>query len=381
MKIPLTILNLLHQRLRTLIALAGVAFSILLVFMQLGFFGSAETTAILFLNKLDFDLVLTSADYLDVNRPGSFPRTRLDQTRAADGVVWAGPIFVNGNLWRIVNEQDKSRNGLRRGIMVVGFDLGDQAFRMKDLDIDALKVPGNVLIDTLTRAYFGDRGLGLETDLGRTRVTIVGTFTIGAGYGADGMLLMSDRTYSQIYGNMPLNRINLGLVKLAEGADAEQVAAVLRASLPSDEVRVLTRAGLLDHEVDFWLNKTSLGKIFFIGVLVALIVGTVFVYQVLSSDINTRFPEYATLKAIGYTNGYLSFLVLQQACLYALLGYIPGFLAALALYEMASAWAFLPIGMTVGRALAVLFLAVAMCTMSALFALKKVKAADPADLF
>jgi putative ABC transport system permease protein len=168
---------------------------------------------------------------------------------------------------------------------------------------------------------------------------------------------------------------------LTPGADPEEVAANLRAELPGDQVWVLTREGMRDRETDYWLNKTSLGKIFFIGVLVALIVGMVFVYQVLSSDITARFPEYATLKAMGYGDGYLSLQVLQQALIYALLGYVPGLIASLFLYDLASSMAYLPVQMTWGRAGAVLLLALGMCTLSALLALQKVKSADPADLF
>src|SRR5215471_13906000 len=171
MRIPFTILNLLHQRLRTLVAIAGVAFSMLLVFMQLGFFGSAAATATIFFDKLDFDLILVSRDYSNITQPASFPRIRLYQCQATPGVATVSPMWVNGNLWRIVNDQDKSQHGLRRGIMVVGFDLG------------------------------AGRG------------TIVGTFTIGAGYGWDGMVLMSAATYSHIYGNMPLNHVSFGLIR------------------------------------------------------------------------------------------------------------------------------------------------------------------------
>src|SRR6516165_10678630 len=99
MTIPFTILNLLHQRLRTLVAVIGVAFSMLLVFMQLGFFGSAAVTATIFFDKLDFDLILLSRDYINITGPGSFPRTLIYQCQATTGVAGAYPLWVNGNLW------------------------------------------------------------------------------------------------------------------------------------------------------------------------------------------------------------------------------------------------------------------------------------------
>ena len=118
-----------------------------------------------------------------------------------------------------------------------------------------------------------------------------------------------------------------------------------------------------------------------IGVLVALMVGTVFVYQVISSDITQRFAEYATLKAMGYGSGYLASVVLQQAVLYGVLGYVPGFALTLVLYEWGSAATTLPITMDWQRALIVLMLSVLMCVVSGFFAVKKVRTADPADLF
>jgi putative ABC transport system permease protein len=386
MKIPLTLLTLLHQRFRTLIAIAGVGFSILLVFMQLGFFGSAKTAATIYLEKLDFDLMLVDTEYANINRTGVFPRDRLYQALAVPGVVSASPLWVNGNLWRIVPPQDadnQDRKGFRRGIMVVGFDVTDPVFLLPGLehDIDLLKIPGNVLIDSKSRDYFGDLNPGVETDLGATRVTIVGTFAIGTSYAADGLLLMSDRTYSRIFGRMPLHNVNMGLLKFTEGTDVDTAAAALTDTLPQDEVRVLTREQMMALETNYWMNRTALGQIFFVGVVVSLVVGTVFVYQVLAGDITTRFPEYATLKALGYGNSYLSMLVMQQGLAYAVLGYVPGYLCSLVLYDLAGAVANLPIHMTWERALVVLLLAVGMCSVSALFALQKVKTADPADLF
>jgi putative ABC transport system permease protein len=386
MKIQLTVLNLLNQKLRTIIALIGVAFSTILIFMQLGFFGSAETTATVFIDKLNFDLILMSPDYLDINRPGALARSRMVQANSIKGVAGVVPVYVAGNLWRIV-DSDGGRpgpmNGRRRGIMMVGFNPEDQPFLLPELDreLDLIKVPGQVLIDTETRAYFKQRNVGLTTDLGDKNVQIVGQFTIGSGYGADGIVLMSDTTFSLVFGGQSLGQVSLGLIKLTPGAHVTETVAALRDLYQGTGIRVLTRVDLEDKERNYWLNKTAVGKIFTIGVLVALLVGVVFVYQVISSDITQRFAEYATLKAMGYGNNYLASVVLQQALLYGVLGYIPGFLLSLVLYDWGSAASALPIRMNWQRALVVLALSVAMCVFSGFLAVKKVRTADPADLF
>jgi putative ABC transport system permease protein len=386
MKIQLTVHNLLNQKLRTIVALVGVAFSTILIFMQLGFYGSAAVTATVFIDKLDFDLILLSPDYLDINRPGTFARARMAQANSIDGVESVVPLYVAGNLWRIVDMDDGQpgiMNGRRRGIMVVGFNPEYQPFLIPDMEdqLNDIKVPRQVLIDTETRAYFKQRNVGLATDLGITQVRIVGEFTIGSGYGADGIVLMSDHTYSHVFGGIPLGQVSLGLVKINPESRPDDVAAALHARFQGTGIRVLTRTAMEDKERTYWLNKTAVGKIFSIGVLVALMVGTVFVYQVISSDITQRFAEYATLKAMGYGNSYLAYVVLQQAVLYGVLGYLPGFALSLLLYEWGSAATTLPITMDGQRAAIVLGLSILMCAVSGFFAVKKVRTADPADLF
>lgn len=383
MKIPLTVLNLLNQRLRTVVALAGVAFAVLLVFMQLGFLASAQTAAVILLDKFDFDAAIVSADYMEVSRASSFPRPRLDQALAVHGVERVAPVYVSGNLWRIVDD-DVKRRGRRRSIMVVGFDVNNHVLCDRDINrqLDLLKVDGSLLIDTQTRKYFGERDIKVETNLGAGRIRVAGKFTIGTGYGADGLVVMSDRTFARVFGGYPLDRVSVGLIKFAPGACAEDVATALRRlQMANDEIRVLTRRELLEKETRFWVEKTAVGKIFTFGVIVALVVGMVFVYQVLSSDIANRYPEYATLKAMGYPRAYLSWLVVQQALLYAVIGYVPGLLLAYALYWLAVASIGLPIWMTAGRAIVVFLLALTMCVASGLLAMRKVQTADPADLF
>jgi putative ABC transport system permease protein len=266
---------------------------------------------------------------------------------------------------------------------MVGFNPEDQPFRLPELPAQRrlIEVPGQVLIDTQTRAYFKQRDVGLATDLGMTHVRIVGQFTIGSGYGADGIVLMSDRTFSSVLGGASLGQVSLGLIKLDPSASLAATAAGLGNLYEGTGIHVMARSEMEDKERNYWLTKTAVGKIFTIGVLVALMVGTVFVYQVISSDITQRFGEYATLKAMGYGNGYLAWVVLQQAVFYGVLGYIPGLVFSLLMYDWAGAAASLPIAMTWPRAGVVLLLSVLMCAVSGFFAIGKVRSADPAELF
>jgi putative ABC transport system permease protein len=379
---PLARLNLLHERTRTLVAVAGVAFAALLIFVQLGFLGAVRATATLIYDRLDFDVAVMSAEYQDLVRAGTFPRDRLPRVRGLPGVQSVRPMSVCGIQW--LNAEDEHRG--RRGILVIGVDPADAPLNHPDLTSELLaklRQPDTVLIDRRSREEFGPQETGTQAELGALPVTIVGQFELGTGFGADGLVIASEATYSRAFGASSGPTVSLGLVKLKDGAapgDAERLAGWLNDRLPAD-VQAVSRNDLLERERAHWVQDTSLGKIFLMGVALAFVVGVVFVYQVMASDIGSRLSEFATLKAMGYGDGYVNRVVLQQALLLALAGFVPGVLAANGVYALTRHFAKLPIAMTWETAGLVLGLVVVMCAASGFLALRKVRAADPADLF
>jgi putative ABC transport system permease protein len=382
MKTPLVLLNLVHHKMRTLVAVAGVAFAVMLIFMQLGFRGSAEATATVFYDKLDqLDLVLVAKEYQVMNRAGTFPRERLYQALSDAGVASASPLYISFHTWR------NPYSGLRRIILLVGFDLADQMLHgiptAKDRQL--LQRRGTVLIDRRSHRDFGLRDGELInhsnlTEMGWRQVEVVGRFTLGTGFAADGAVLTSDRTFSWVLGGYSLERVSLGVLRLKPGADPRTVQERLRGVLPAD-VQVWTHDELNRHEIKFWLGDKPIGILFTCGVVVAFVVGVVFVYQIISSDIRRQRAEYATLKAMGYGDRYLACLVVHQALFLAALGYLLGLLLSFALYGLTRDMARIPIAMNPARAAAVFALALAMCSLSALLSVKKIQTADPADLF
>jgi putative ABC transport system permease protein len=111
------------------------------------------------------------------------------------------------------------------------------------------------------------------------------------------------------------------------------------------------------------------------------VVGMVICYQVLSSDVADHLAEYATLKAIGYPNRYLGMVVLQEALLLAVAGFVPGLACSWLLYQLLSALTDLPMELTWFRIGFVLFLTIVMCAASGLLALRKALEVDPAEVF
>src|SRR5262249_15465696 len=154
----------------------------------------------------------------------------------------------------------------------------------------------------------------------------------------------------------------------------------LRRIMPVD-VKVMLRRELEAHEQRFYVDIKPVGIMFSAGVLLAFVVGAVILYQILSSEIMNRLKEYATLKAIGYDNAFMTRVVLQQAAISALVGYVPALVVSLILYRITEAAVDMPMVMTAPRLALVLAMAVGMCAMAGVLVSRKVRRADPAELF
>jgi putative ABC transport system permease protein len=111
------------------------------------------------------------------------------------------------------------------------------------------------------------------------------------------------------------------------------------------------------------------------------VVGTIIVYQILFADIADHEREYATLRAMGYTGRYLAAAVGLEATILGVAGTLPGMGVGWWLYGIASTATSLPMTLGGGRAVAVLGLALAMCWVSGLLAMRRLRTADPAEIF
>lgn len=396
--------NLVHKRARTLVAAAGVAFAVVLVFMELGMLGGVGRTATMLYDKLQFDLLVTSAEYLDLSRAPEFPRERLAQARV-DGVESVIPISFGTAGWRAPRQESPfgtTAAGRQLSINIVAAppDQLDKAFVTGDGGAFAteeearaagakLRRLDTFLLDRRSKADFGDLAQleaippdGSGGDLVRVngrRASVVGGFEIGIGFGWNGMLLTSEETYTD-FAMRPRDAVHFGLVRVKPGADPAEVQKRLRAALPPD-VKVYTRAEINADERHYWLQVTSIGQFLLVAVVLAVVVGVIFVYQMMAADIRNMLPEYATVKALGYRPPYLTGVVLWQAVLLAAFGYVPGFVAALGLYYVSANYGGIPTAMTPEAAAGVLALTCGMCLASGLLAVRKVHTADPADLF
>jgi putative ABC transport system permease protein len=378
-KTPLAWRQLMKEKTRLLVAVAGIAFADILMLLQMGFEGALYDASILPHRQLNADLVLIDPYMQTLFAVKSFPRERLYQTLASEGVISTTPVYIASGQWR--NPETR----LERTILVWGVDPLLKTFKMPEVNqnLDQLKQLNTVLFDIAGRPDYGvtqDNFTTFETELNSKTVNVEGLFINGASFAADGNVITSDSTFLNLFSDRKSGKIELGLINLQSGSDPKKVQKQLRANLPKD-VLVLTTEEFAQIEKTYWANGTAIGFIFGIGVGVGFIVGIVIVYQILYSDVSDHLPEYATLKAMGYTDGYLFGVLMQEALLLAVLGYIPSFFVVSGLYVLAANATMLPIVMTAERAVTVFVMTIVMCTISGFVAMGKLRSADPADIF
>jgi putative ABC transport system permease protein len=195
----------------------------------------------------------------------------------------------------------------------------------------------------------------------------------------DGTVIVSDSAFFRMAPYRERGAITLGLIRLKPGADARQARDRLQHRLPPD-VRVYTRSGFVAREQQYWSTNTPVGFLFKLGVAMGIFVGLIIVYQILYTDVMEHLQEYATLKAIGFTDWYLAGVVLQQGLILSLLGFVPGAVLSAIVYEVTARATFLPLGMTAQRMGVVYALTAAMCVTAAALAIGPVRTVDPADI-
>jgi putative ABC transport system permease protein len=381
-KIPLAWLQLSHEKVRLLVAIAGIGFADILMFMQIGFRDALFESAIRFHSNVNGDIFLISPQSTALIAMKSFSSRRMYQAESFPGIIAATPIYLSQAIWK--NPVDKST----RGIMVYGFNPADrELFKLPGIaeNIDSIKTPDTFLFDDKSRAQFGPiptmykNGEKVETEIRSRKITIGGLFTLGASFGADGNLITSDTNFIRLF-QRDRGLVDIGVLRVKSGTNIAATIAGMKKELPND-VRIFTKEEFVDFERNYWQTGTSIGFIFTLGAVMGFIVGIVIVYQILYTDVADHLSEYATLKAMGYTDWYLLTVVFQEALILSIVGFFPGMLAAAGLYTMTRNATNLPLMMTVARASTVLILTIIMCVISGAIAVRKLRAADPADMF
>lgn len=379
---PLGWLQLSREKGRFLVALSGIAFADVLMFMQLGFQTALFESNTRLHTAMQADIFLISPQARNLANMSSFTRRRLFQAMDISGVKSAEPMYVNFLDWK------NPQTGKKSTVLVMGFNPDKSAVDLPDVNqqLHKVKLPDTVLFDRGSRGDYAeifakiDQGKSVSAEVERRTVTVSGLFKVGASFIADASLITSDQNFLSLFPRREAGSVSVGLIQLQPGQDTKLMANNLQSRLGND-VRVLTKEEFIAFEKDYWQKNTAIGFIFSLGTAMGFVVGVIIVYQVLSTDVNAHMKEYATFKAMGYRNMYLLTVVFEEAIILAMLGFIPGLTVSFGLYAMTRNATNLPLYMTLARAIQIQIMTIIMCMISGAIATRKVQSADPADMF
>ena len=375
-------LQLRKERTKLLVAIAGISFADVLMFLQMGFQGALFSSAVEFHHSLDGEIVMVSSRSRALISLDRFTERRLYQAAGVTGVASVSPIYLDAIQWR--NPYNKET----WNIYAIGINPEHQVLNIPGVAANRqqLREPDTALFNMGSRQEFGpiaqrfDAGDPVITEINKRRVQIRGLFNLSPTFGINAYLVTSDVNFLRMVPSRQGGLIDVGVIKLQPEVDVQAVLTQMRSQLP-DDVKVMTRDDYAKAEVSFWKASTPVGYTFDLGVVIAFIVGAVIVYQILYSDVTEHLPEYATLKAMGFRDRYLLIVVFQESLILASLAFIPGVAIALGIYRITNVATMLPMAMDLGRVAFVFILTVIMSSSSAAIAVRKLQTADPADIF
>ncbi len=355
--------------------MAGITFSMLLMFMELGFLDTVKRSASLIYTYTDFDYIMVSYDYEYMNETGWFNRGHLIQAAVTPGVEKVIPMNMATGRW------EDPETEIRSSVMILGMEL-DPDFvknRMIKQGLPNIDKSYSAMIDTLSHPSYGSLLMERNAKINRLDITTTAQFSLGMGFYADGAVIVNNQTFASLTRRNP-SYVRFGLIKAIPGTDLFLTKERLKADLPTD-VKIFDRQEIITLEEDYFVSVMPIGIMVRAGVLVSFLVGSVILFQVLSTEISNRLNEFATLKAAGFTSFYIYGVGFQQAFLFSAISYLPALAFSYGLFEIVHKFTRLPIFMTPVLAWTVFFLSLTMCLISGFLALRKVKKADPADLF
>ncbi len=381
-RLPIGWLQLNHNKMRFAAALAGVSFANILVFVQLGFLGALTGSIAFPYRMMNADILVQASDANTMEDGSPLPRQRLFQALATPGVASATAVYLNKLEW-------KQEDGTIRTLDVFGIDPSVEPFKSSELVSarNQLQLADTAILDRRTRnvpkEIFTkvDGGTAHVFEANNRSISIVGTFTVGGGFAADGYMIVSDQTFLKIFKQRSSGAPNFVFVRINPGANVQSVIDRLRNNLSPLDSSVVTIEEAISKDVTFQTTQKPVGFIFGFGVIIGTIVGLIIVYQVLSTDVADHIREYATFKAIGYPQSFFLGIVFEEALILAILGFIPGVIISIGLYAIVATATGLPLSMPFQRAAYVLIGTIVMSSISGMIATRKLARANPADLF
>lgn len=370
---PLAQRNLFHDKVRLAVTLTGIVFAVVLIVVELGLFVGFTVTTSSLIDNSGVDLWVTSkhVPYVELGVP--FSERKLYQVRAVPGVADAQKYITRWTQW-------KRTDGRQESVQIVGFNPGaglGEPWGLIEGTVEDLKIPDSIIVDELYKQKLGVTRVGEVFEINGHRARIVG-FTRGIRAFTTAPYVFTTFKRAQDYGRIPADQTIYVLVKTLPGADFAQVRREILSRVK--DVDVFTSQEFSRMTRSYWMFTTGAGVAVLLAAVLGLVVGFVVVAQTIYATTVDHLREFGTLKAMGAPNSYVYKVILKQAAISAVIGYVLGMIVSIFVVHASQhggAAIVLPYQMAIGM----FFLTLLMCVAAALVSINKVTRLDPAMVF
>jgi putative ABC transport system permease protein len=361
---------------RLAISLGAIAFTVLIMFMEMGFFNGINDSQSYLATLFNGDLVMMDHDSVHLNKYNKMDIIHLHQTLAFEEVDEVIPIY-KGNVGMKNMETELSKI-----IFVLAFPPDSAPFKFPNFHLvkDVLKKQGRILFDKKSRKIYGKLEVGQDVEIKKTLYHIGGFIELGPNFSNDGTILMSDASWLKGRWHRGKDLIAYGLIRARPGTDIDALKKKIVSQITKDII-VLTPEELRRREVRYTIKAVPLGAVFGIGMIVGFTIGVIICYQILYNEIVDHMPQYATLQAMGFSDHFLKRTVVVEAVWLSILGFIPGLFGTFFIYCLIEFYTGIHMFLTPGRIVLILAITITMCVFAGLIAVKRVITADPAELY
>jgi putative ABC transport system permease protein len=312
--------NLLQHRLRLVAALAGVAVALFLLTLQISVLDAAKAKVTQLYDDFNFDLAAVPDTYQFLLNFETVDRVVLDQARATGDVSQAFGLNVDVVHWMQWPSKKLAY------LFLVGLD--DPGTFVRDPvirnGVKSLASSQSLLMDSYSEPDIGPLANGATAKIGDELETIDGHFRLGLFFYGEGTAIVRNTDFPRLT-DRDSSKMSIGLFQLRPGVSPQKAKRDLEAVVP-EHTLVFTRDELLQQERDYFLTVRPVGIMIYISMLIACLVGTVIIVQVLSTEVANRMKEYAVLKAMGSSPAFVYGIGVTQSVLVGIGGLLPALL-------------------------------------------------------
>jgi putative ABC transport system permease protein len=355
--------------------IVGILISTFLIGQQLGVFFFLSGLMGALATDVKADIWVVDSKTNDVNQLGRIDVRNLRAVQGIDGIKEAFPILISGASCNY-------ENGTSGAITLIGVDANQLNSVLPPNKINEGKTADLQTDGALSGEYYEKKNLGGKIDIG-TEFEINGKRAFFAlqtkgfrGFGSSFCVTTIDR--ARYYSNQPISTISAVLVNLQPGANIDDVVANINATV--NGVKAWPAPQLAASSIKKILSSSGIALSTGTLIIFALIAGFFIIGLTMYSSALDRLKDYGTLKAIGAGNAYITRLILTQALLFSVVGFLVG-LALLEGFRRGVAnsgliFSFSPL-MLLG-----MFATIGLISLSgASFALSRIRSVEPAAVF